>query len=195
MFKRIATLFAFCAASLFTQVHADNGWGPYVSYWAPADGEEAFGVGAKFGWEVTPAVLWDFRATWYDDMGDDQNYKLDIIPLESALVYQADLTPNTVFSFGGGAGYYLADGALIDESRVTTSVDPDGTIGFFGLLGIEHLINPSSAIDGATASSLFVEVMYRWVEIDDVNIRGVNITPEDASLNGASANIGFLLHW
>ena len=194
MIKRLIVLF--CLLSLgAAPLQADNGWGLFGSYWAPADGESTFGVGAKIGFEILPSTLWDIRASWYDDLGDG-SYELGVIPVETGLIREFPLGEKTLFSLGAGIGYYQFDATVISESRTRVEVSASNEVGYYGLIGLEQTMSSGDLSKyGAKHASIFIEVVYRIVEIRDVDVAGVSLAPENASLNGAVGTAGFLLRW
>lgn len=172
---------------------ADHGWGLLLSYWGTQDASDGPGLGAKFSFELLPWVLWDFRGTWYEDLGSD-GLELQVVPWETGISFVGSGSENFQYFGGLGGGYYSFDATAIASPTQSTSLDLDSEIGFYGNAGIEYTVSRQVESIGAKRATVFLEFMYRAVEVKQLNVAGTSVRG-NLSLAGPSANLGFMLRW
>jgi hypothetical protein len=166
---------------------ADSEWGFYGAYWAPSDGEDAFGGGLKIGFDMVDRVQLEIRAGIFNDLIDDvagTAADLEDVPLEIGLAYAMPAKENLEFYLGGGLGYHFLDG-----SGSAGSVDNE--LGFYGTAGLEWYIHRSGAAQGETSAKLFIEVLYRFLSADGTTPVG----PTDIDLDGPGVQLGLVVGW
>lgn len=159
---------------------ASGSVGVFGSYLDADDPGPGFGGGVKFKADLADYFAIEFRAsciTQFDDWdGDDE---LFVIPLEGALIFNlplGDEVPMTLYG-GGGGGY-----AVIPEAD---DIDFDDEFTFFGVGGLELGMGDSA--------SLFVEGIYRVLDVDGAEIDGVDVdSDEDAEFGGFGVNAGLV---
>jgi hypothetical protein len=178
-------------------VHAENSWGPVAAYWDTADAAEGTGIGLVFSFAVSPTLFLDARYTWFEDFGaTGSDVTLEIEPIEVGLsVVKA--SDRAAFRIGGGLGYYMMDGSISQTPGVTISYDPDDEIGGYVSVGLElNLVDDFNENIMAKRMTLFVEGMYRFVSVDEVNVSrvGGNLRQE-GTLDGAGGNVGIRFTW
>lgn len=178
-------------------VQAENSWGPVAAYWDTADADEGTGIGLVFSFPVSPTLFFDARYTWFEDFGaTGSDVTLEIEPIEIGLsVVKA--SDRAAFRIGGGLGYYMMDGTISQTPGVTVSYDPDDEIGGYASIGLElALVDDFNENVMAKRMTLFIEGMYRFVSVDEVDISrvGGNIRQE-GTLDGAGGNVGIRFTW
>jgi hypothetical protein len=177
---------------------AANGLGVFGTYWDAEDSSDpGMGGGLKFKMEMAPNISLEIRGSYLQDFFDEDDGTSDLImiPVEADIVLNFPLVPDTLNIYGGGGGgYYIfpefeADFGLPGSAE--PDIDPDETFGFFALGGVELTLNEQL--------SLFGEVKYNWLEVDEVEIDGFDVdlgdVDEEIDFGGISYNAGLLLTW
>lgn len=138
-------------------------FGLHGSWWDPSDADEAFGPGLRMLADTVPV---EFRASYYGDVDVKGGPSLDIIPIEAGLVLGLDRIEALDLALGGGVSYHILDA---DHG------DVDNEFGWYGTFHVEI------PLEGTL--SIFAELMYRGVEVGDVN----------ADLDGSVINVGIII--
>lgn len=136
--------------------------GVFGSHWNPDEGDEAIGVGGSIHFEFLPLEL---RATLFPDttirgVGDSL-----LLPLDLGLALNLTRSQKVDVYAGAGVSYYIVD---------TDHGDPDNEIGWYVLGRLE--------VPTDMGVNVFCDVMYRSVELDDV----------DVDLGGVCINLGLI---
>lgn len=196
--KRLALTITMIAL-MTTAASAEHGWGLGAQYWSTKDASDELGISGRLAVEMAEGALLDFRLAWFNDMADklgDYEADLEVIPAEVAFVLERQISERNSVYGGIGIGYYMTDATLTLPDRRRVDVDPDDEIGYFGVIGGDFTIRSDGKEYGATRTSVFVELMYRVVEVKSVTVdRGQSYTVDDVNLDGVVGSIGFLLHW
>ena len=181
---------------------AENGWGPILSYWNTDDAGDEVGFGVIFSFFVTDTTVLDLRYTWFDDMAEPTvdeitDYRLRVEPLEVGLSFIHPLSHDTTFHVGGGLGYYMVDGKIETVPGVLVNYDPKDEIGLYAVVGLETIVSYGMAEKStADAVTLFAELMYRAVDIDEAKTTtGARRVVQDGNLSGLGANAGIRFRW
>ncbi|HHX97777.1 MAG: outer membrane beta-barrel protein [Kiritimatiellia bacterium] len=162
---------------------ADNGLGIFGTYWDTEDLGGGFGGGIKFRGNLGDLFGVDLRAscvTQLDDWeGDDDLY---LIPLEALLLFRIPLGEySPVKAYVGGGGGYV----IVPEAD---DIDFDDDFCFIGVGGIEFALNENV--------SLFAEAMYRFFEVDGMEIDGENIDLKgELEFTGFGVNAGLFFRF
>jgi opacity protein-like surface antigen len=187
------------AALLATTASAENGWGLGAQYWSASDAGDEVGIAGRLSVEMAEGALLDFRLSWFNDMTDtigDYDADMEVIPAEIAFILEHMLGDRNAIYGGLGVGYYMTDASVTLPDQRRIDVDTDDEVGYFAVLGGDFTIQSDGKDYGATRTSLFVELMYRVVEVKSVTLeQGESYTIDDAKLDGLVGSLGFLLHW
>ncbi len=167
---------------------ADSEWGIFGSYWSAADGDDGVGGGVKVGIEMVERVQLDLRYSAVNNLIDTDLADLDVQPLEFGLLYSIPAGENMEPYIGVGGGYYLMDGDVKGYDA-----DVDDEFGFYLSAGLEVILSRSKAQYGQTTTKLFLEAMYRFVDVNDMKVSGSGL--DDADLSGLGAQAGLLIGW
>lgn len=182
----------------------DNGWGLIAAYWDTKDANDGYGLGLKVSTEVVPDFMVDFRFTWFEDLGKSApeigvtHYKLEVQPIEIGVSIVKEPSDRLMLFGGGGLGYYMMKGEMRTDDRASQriSADPDDEIGFYLNAGFEFIVSRDVESIQATRATLFLEGMYRFVDVKDIAIGDTLDLPVDnGNLNGLGVNLGFMLRW
>ncbi len=169
--------------------------GVFGSHWDSKDAGKTFGGGVLFRQNLNPNWQWDIRGSLYsfDTQEGDAVIDLEIIPLEATLTMKVIKDPAYMFYAGGGAGYYLVD-ADITLSGVKERARADDTIGYFILAGLLYRMQYNI--------TLFGELKYIRLELDQPAVRGNPTAPSDdniiageMNMNGLIGNVGLLIRF
>jgi hypothetical protein len=186
-------------AVMATTASAENGWGLGAQYWSAADAGDEVGIAGRVSVEMAEGALLDFRLSWFNDMADklgDYEADLEVIPAEVAFLLERVIGDRNAIYGGLGVGYYMTDATVTLPDNRRVDVDPDDEIGYFAVLGGDFTLSSDGKDYGATRTSLFVELMYRVVEVKSVTLeQGQSYTIDDVKLDGVVGSIGFLMHW
>lgn len=178
-------------------VEADNRFGIHASYWdnAEADGSEGVGFFLTTSAANEGHLVFDFRATWYQDISDEPGTELEVIPIE--LGFTAHSNPGGRFDayIGGGIGWNLMEGTTERALGGKSKFKDDGEFGYYAVLGTELTIGGSSAKLEASRICLFVEGMYRGVDIGSVDSGVLGEDPSNGDLSGGVVQAGIVFHW
>lgn len=167
-----------------------NGLGFSGAYWDTKNAGDGFGAGAKLQLQVVPGMFMEFRGTYFEDLGGDEEIegvdsKLQIIPAEVGLITTFPVNKQFKPYVGGGVGYYFAD-ATVEADGMDEDIDIDDEIGYYAVGGFE--------IGLADNFYVFVEYKYTWVEINTFVIEDVEFEGK-TKLDGPGGNAGLLLKW
>lgn len=187
------------AVLMATAVHAENGWGVGAQYWSTKDASDEVGIAGRVSVEMAEGALLDFRLAWFNDIADTLGVyeaDLEVIPAEIAFLLEHMLDERKTIYGGLGVGYYMTDATITLPDRRRANLDPDDEVGYFAVIGGDFTLSSDGKDYGATRTSLFVELMYRVVEVESVTLElGESVTIDDAKLDGFVGSLGFLLHW
>ncbi len=187
------------ALLMTTAAHADSAWGLGAQYWSTQDASDEVGIAGRLSVEMAQGALLDFRLSWFNDIADslgDYEADLEVIPAEIAFLLERMIGERNAVYGGLGVGYYMTDATITLPDRRRANVDPDDEIGYFAVIGGDFTLSSDGKDYGATRTSLFVELMYRVVEVKSVTLeQGESYTIDDAKLDGFVGSLGFLLHW
>jgi len=168
-----------------TSAMADNGLGLYGSYWKPSDGDDAFGPGIGISAEMIPGLNLEIRGAYFDNvLKDDNPTELEVIPLDAMLALKGPLADR--LDIYGGIGFTYA---FLDSNGSADS----GELGFLLGGGLNFEVSENEAYYGGTAASLFVEVMYRSLDVD-VTAPGATES-DNIDLSGIGVNAGLMIRW
>jgi hypothetical protein len=173
---------------------ADNGWGIFGSYWEPGDLDGAGGVGGKISFEIAPHALLDFRATWYENFeqsSGDTTASLEMMPFDVGFSLVAGTKPVDVYMMAGYS-FFSIDGDVYSGGR-KVDVDFDDENGFYAGAGLEVTLSDNPGVTGATRITFMVEGLYRYLEVDEVDVVGSSFVGD--SLDGLGVNAGFMIRW
>jgi len=178
-------------------LYSDSEWGIFGSYWSPQDADDTFGVGLKVAFGIAPHARLDFRATYYDKIsyvGDSFRADLHEVPLEGGLQFYGNAGPIEMF-LGFGLGYYYTDGEvyLIGDRASETSFDDE--FGYYANAGFEIPLTEEVSAIGASRLTLYLDVGYRFVELNQVKIGKQTFYSDEANLSGINGTAGLMLHW
>ncbi len=182
----------------------DNGWGLVASHWDTKDADAGYGLGIKFSAEVVPNFMMDFRYTWFEDLGKPApdlgitHYTLEVMPIELGVSILSEPSNRIILFGGGGLGYYMMEGEMRTDNRSANriSADPDDEIGFYLNGGFEFVVSENTDSIQATRATLFLEAMYRSVNVKDIAVGDTLDLPVDnGNLDGLGVNLGFMLRW
>ncbi len=190
MKRRVWIWIAVLAMGMGSTLLADNEWGVFGSYWAPSDGDTALGAGIKVGIEMVERAQLDLRYSYMSHVIDKDGASLDVQPLEGGLSFSFPVREGLKPYVGLGLGYYLMDGKVKGFDT-----DPDHEVGWFANAGLTWTLSRSGADLGETLTKLFVEAMYRQVEVDNMKLHGTPARLDDADLGGFSFQAGLLIGW
>ncbi len=176
-----------------------NAWGVMASYWDSADASESFGGGLKFSFGLTEDVQLELRGTHFGDFGESAegvDVDLEVTPLEAGMALQRALAGPFELFVGGGLGYYLMDSDVSAPAGVLVGGGAGDELGFYLTTGIEWLTSTSTASYGKTEAVLFAELMYRFVNADDIRVEGGDtVRLRSADLDGIGVNAGLMIRW
>lgn len=165
--------------------------GFFYSAWdADEAGSSSMGGGIRFCNQVQEVLAMEFRASGYNDF-DDAGENFTAVPIELGAAAKLPLgTDQIAIYVGGGVGYYIFPEFEIDDTSI--DVDPDDVIGFYGAGRVRFNVSPDVG--------LFVELMVRSVEIDEVEVEGGALGPltvEDLEMEvgGSVINAGVTFLW
>jgi outer membrane protein W len=177
---------------LHSTAMADSEWGFFGSYWSPSDGDNSVGGGFKLGLEMVDRVQLDIRYSVMNGVIDDDanNIQLDVQPLELGLTWALPVSDRVESYLGGGIGYYFMDDDV--DSRFESNVDDEW--GFYASIGFEFLLSRSGALYGETTTKLFIEAMYRFLEVEGMKATG-STRLNEADLSGMGIQAGLLIGW
>ena len=185
--------FLICAGVAF----GDNGWGLNASYWDTKDANDGYGLGIKVSVEAVPNFMVDFRYTWFEDLGKAApeigvtHYTLEVMPIEMGVSILSEPSDRLILFGGGGLGYYMMEGEMRtdDRSGRRISADPDDEIGFYFNAGFEFIVSQNVDTIQATRATIFLEAMYRFVNVKDIAVGDNLDLPVD---NGPSSDVSLL---
>ncbi|MBN1269181.1 MAG: outer membrane beta-barrel protein [Kiritimatiellae bacterium] len=176
-----------------------NAWGIYAAYWDTKDADDGFGAGGKASIEMIPGIQLELRAAYFNDLAKDSgdiDADLEVVPLEAGLALTGPIGERLEVYGGGGIGYYLMDGEVDLPDGAGVEADPGDEVGFYLAAGAEFTVRESGASDGKTEAVLFGEIIYRSVEVDDLDVEsGATIELNDAKLDGLGFNVGLMVKW
>ena len=182
----------------------DNGWGLLASYWDTKDANSGYGLGIKVSAEAVPGFMVDFRYTWFEDLGEAApdlgvtHYTLEVMPVEIGVSVQSEPSGRLILFGGGGLGYYMMEGEIRTDNRSAsrTSADPDDEIGFYLNGGFEFIVSQNADTIQATRATIFLEAMYRFVNVKDIAVGdNFDLPVDNGNLDGLGVNLGFMLRW
>ncbi len=194
-----AVIAVFCVAGA---AKADHRWGLVGSYWDTSDADAGEGLGLRFSYHTSPDshTMFDMRLSQFNDLADGSgvsgvsDVKLEVTPIEvGASIHSAANGPLDIYA-GLGLGLYLMEGDFISDLGAKVDISADDEIGYYGLLGMEFTVAGENQGLQTSRVSLFVEAMYRVVDIGRVS-SGPITKPIDGSLDGVGVNFGILFHW
>ena len=149
--------------------------GVYGTYWAPDDGDDTWGFGAKAGVPlITEHFQLEGRAFWYPETSQGRIGDVEFVPLDLGVALH--LFPRgevDVFAMGGGS-YIYADGS---------DVSVDDTWGAYVGGGLEFALNSNLAVAG--------EVLVRLAEFDLES----NYREDQLDATGVNVNLGLRLRF
>jgi len=192
--KKLCLVMVLFAMSL-VMAQADNGWGIFAAGWKPADGAYSYGPGLKFQAEMTPGLVLALRGTYFDNVSDESDIDLQVVPLEVGLDFVWHTSSFINMYFGAGGGYYLIDGSYNVPGHVVSNFDPEDSWGYYANTSIEYLFTQNVERLGATHASVFLEALYRGVEVDKASVNNRTYAIEKATLSGFGINAGLMLRW
>jgi opacity protein-like surface antigen len=196
MRKVLAVLSAFALA---TTVASASGIGFFGSYWDAGDFGDGYGGGVKFKANVAGMIGLELRASYLpsfdppDETSDGATWQFQdakVIPVEADIVLQFPLDVLTIYG-GGGVGYYYIpefESKVVSGSSLEPDIDPNDVFGGFAVGGVEFALGENLAI--------FMEAVYRWVEIDKVTVddEEIDLSGGDTlDLSGVGVNGGVML--
>jgi hypothetical protein len=174
---------------------AEHGWGGYASYWEPSGWDGSFGGGVRMSIEALPNALVDVRGTWWDGIsqgGGGVELDVEAMAFDAGLILTPNWEPVDVY-LCGGLSVYRMEGDFYFPGQGKTGVDVDADVGFYVGPGIEFTLTRNASNLRATRITMFAEVLYRYVSIDEATAADTTVPGE--SVDGASANVGLLLRW
>ena len=191
-------MFGVCILTMMTSAaFADKRMGLTVGYWDTKDGGAGEALGLLFAAPATDAggLMIDFRVARYRDLASDPSVTLELVPLE--LGFSAHTAPHGPLDLyaGLGIGWYLVDGSTSRAVGPDAEFAPTDELGFYGTVGAELGIGGGSERLGATRISLYLEAMYRAVEIDHIDSGFLGGSSPGGDLSGAAVNAGIVFHW
>jgi hypothetical protein len=180
-----------------------NAWGPVVSYWNTDDASDAMGFGLVFSFEVAPSMALDLRYSWFDDLSDAssaeiEDLDIEVEPFEFGLSWVKKVGESSTFHLGGGFGYYMVDGDADVLGGLEVDFNPEDEWGLYAIAGFDiMMVGEFSEGVMASGMTLFLEAIYRAVEIDEASTGlGLGKTQiQDGNLSGLGANIGVRFLW
>jgi len=165
--------------------------GLFYSAWdADEAGASGMGGGIRFCNQVQEVLAMEARISGYNDF-DDAGENFSAMPIELGAAAKLPLgTDQIAIYLGGGIGYYIFPEYEIDDTSI--DADPDDVVGFYGAGRVRFNLSPDVG--------LFVELMVRSVEIDEVEVdlgRLGTITEEDLEfeVGGSVINAGITFLW
>jgi hypothetical protein len=182
--KKLAALA--CVVSLFSlDAWADNGWGLHGAYWDAGDADSSGGIGLRMSIEMIEGVQLELRGTYFDSFSTDGGTDLDVYPLEGGLALFLPVGGKVEAYGGGGLGYYLVD--------ASGPADAGDELGYYLNAGFQVPVRKNEKSYGGTQASLYGEVLYRFLQVDDARTSGGSLA--DADLDGVGFNLGLLIQW
>ncbi|MCB0317257.1 MAG: outer membrane beta-barrel protein [Bdellovibrionales bacterium] len=171
--------------SPFKVIAEDVDLGVYSSYWGTEDGEDAFGLGARFAFPViSDPFQFEFRISRYNDLTKNNEPDIQATPLEFGLAFRPDLPLLSPYA-SAGLGYYFFD--------ASQNVSIRNEWGWYLATGLEFEL--------PLGFGIFAELNYRHVESeirgDLSNFDGLDFTniTADYDLSGFGANVGLNFKW
>lgn len=169
-----------------------GGFGLYGSYWDIEDADDAgIGGGLKLQADLSEdgVVGFEFRLSGITGYGGDGVFKdAYTAPIEANLTLGMPLGDKGKIYIGAGGGYYVMpefESKIAMGDSLEPDIDPDDSFGWFGVAGIELMFSETFGI--------FVEAKYTMVEVDKVEIDGVEQDMgDDNEFKGFGANAGLL---
>jgi hypothetical protein len=189
--RKVLTVLA--AFALATTVASAGGVGAYGTYWDAGDFGAGYGAGFKVKVDATSMIALEIRSTYLTEF-DPENARdadVEVVPVEGDILLQFPIADILMIYGGGGVGYYVIpefESDIADGSSREPDIDPDDVFGAFAVGGVE--------IGLGETISLFAEAMYRWVEVDELNIddRDISLDGDEAiDLTGFGATAGVML--
>jgi hypothetical protein len=177
--------------------NADHRWGPMVSYWDAGDWGDGTSGGVMFSFEVVPDVNFEFRATYFDLSGTSQGFETSVEaePLEFGFCKMSKIG-GIETSIGIGIGYYMTDAHVYVSPTQKVTAQIGDELGFYANAGLEIPISVDTTDTVTTKVALMLEVIYRAVPVNDVDILNEGLTYRlSDSMDGFGANVGIMLHW
>lgn len=170
-----------------------GGIGVFGAYWDTKDLDDAIGGGATLRFSLTPEVMLELAASYFefeeDDVADGEKATFEVVPLEAGLLVKlVDEDALTLYA-GGGGGYYMMEAEFTDEEG-TTTIDVDGELGFYVSGGAMLKLGPSF--------SIFGEARYTWLSAKKGTVKfdGMEFDIDfDGDLDGFGARAGLMLTW
>ena len=185
-------------------VMATGSVGLFYSAWdADEAGSSGMGGGIRFCNQVQEVLAMEARISGYNDFDDmefgipgysdflDAGENFSAMPIELGAAAKLPLdTDQIAIYFGGGIGYYIFPEYELDDYNI--DVDPDDVLGYYGVGRVRFNVSPDFG--------LFIELMVRSVEIDEVEFDGGAlgaITVEDLEMEvgGSVINAGVTFLW
>jgi opacity protein-like surface antigen len=215
--RRTILLFTLCwlAASAATAQHSVGFLGTYQD---AKDGDAGYGGAVRYQWDMDPgadSLRWLAQAGYLTGFGDtitetyagmtfDDEFEVDVIPLELAVGYDFPTSARSAAYVAIGVGYYLAEGDETYTGSMATptgvvsvdipsTYDVDNEIGFFALAGWEFGLSDQLCV--------FAEARYTELEVDGTSTSTYPGDPEPlvvsgtADLSGLGASIGLRWAW
>ena len=196
--KRIY-LIAILLGLLTVTARADHGWGVYGAYWNTSDSGGAGGIGTSLSFEMMPGAALDFRYTYFDKFkssADGTDIETQVTPFEFGLLFYTAEDKPLQFMGGIGAGFYKMKAEAIGGGLVLGDPDLEDEWGGYVVGGLEYTLSRNVEAIQATRATLFVEVMYRYVQATRVTGKtGAQYVIDDGDLSGIGANAGSKLRW
>lgn len=185
-----ATVLALAAAGA-----SAGGFGLYGSYWDIEDLDDAgVGGGLKLQADLSEdgIVGFEFRLSGITGYGGDGVFEdAYTAPIEADLTLGMPLGDKGKIYIGAGGGYYVMpefESKIAMGNSLEPDIDPDDSFGWFAVAGIELMFSETFGI--------FVEAKYTMVEVDKVEIDGVEMELDDDEganeFKGFGANAGLL---
>jgi hypothetical protein len=126
--------------------------GAFGSFWNQKDGDNVAGGGVVF----KVARLVEVHGAYYEDSTVPGLGDLQAVPIDGGLSFDFANLDKINLVAGGGATYYLLD---------SDDVEVDDDWGWYALGRLE--------LKGKRTAALFGEVLYRWAELDNVDLGGM----------------------
>lgn len=161
--------------------------GLFGSHWEAGNAGEEIGYGALIRMDAGQGLFMDLRGSWYEfkQSSAGQSRTLRLIPLEIALLTSYPGSTEFAPYFGGGWGYYIADGD-VNEGAGSTSLNIDNEFGYFLVGGLDIRLSRSVRF--------FAEAKYAWVRFSDVETED-GVDQPNIKADGLAINVGLILRW
>lgn len=154
-----------------------GGLGVFGSYWDPDEGDDTWGVGARWRGGID-TFYFGLRGTYYDDVEDVLPVvDFEVIPVDASVGVQTDVNDEVQLYAGAGVTYYFLD---------ADNADLDDEVGWFLEAGAELRVGPRMAIFG--------EVLWRSVEgtVEGDDLGEIDTNKVDIDLDGITVNVGLV---